>query len=114
MSKTLIRASERERQQWWSSDQRFVRPQNKVDGMKTNRRCLDCRVNGTGLNVLLKVASFNLKVRVITGLKISSKIANFEVSIVIPSFKIKLDITSVEIGEISTLERFCQDTVAPQ
>ena len=77
--------------------------------METNRSR-----NGTGCNVLLKVTSFDLKVRIITGLKISIEIANFEVSIVIPSFKIKLDITSVEIGEISTLEIFYQDTVAPQ
>ena len=82
--------------------------------MKTNRRCLNCRVNGTGLNVLLKVASFNLKVRVITGLKVSIEIANFKVSIVIPSFKIKFDITSIQIGNISTLEGIYQDTVAKQ
>ena len=78
--------------------------------METNRS----RANGTGFNVLLKVTSFDLKVRIITGLKISIEIANFEVSIIIPSFKIKLDITSVEIGEISTLKIFYQDTVAPQ
>jgi hypothetical protein len=108
MSKTLTRASEWERQQWWSSDGRFVRPQNKVDGMETNRRCPDSRVDG----VLLKVTSFDLKVRIITGLKVSIEIANFEVSIVIPSFKIKFDITTIEISDISTLEGFYQDPVA--
>jgi hypothetical protein len=101
MSKTLTRASELERQQWWGSDGRFDRPQNKVDGMETNRRCLDSRVDGA----LFKVTSFDLKVRIITGLK---------VSIVIPSFKIKLDITSIEISNISTLEGFYQDPVAAQ
>jgi C4-type Zn-finger protein len=90
MSKTLTRAS----------DGRFVRPQNKVGRMETNRRCLDSRVD------LLKVTSFDLKVRIITGLKVSIEIANFEVSIVIPSFKIKLDITTIEISDISTLEGF--------